>query len=184
MEAGHRSRAWKQQGLQAGHESRAWKEGMEARLASRAWMSRDQNMMGLRRFMEGMISKQMLCLQEEYHVLTGEGPPTRKWVAQLVCRLLEVVHGQWVYWNIQVHDEQHGVLRTEEKEHLMQEIEIEMALCFDGFLEMDASFATVTLEDMESSGGGDQEYWLLAARAGRAAKALAEGLVAVDTMPD
>lgn len=117
-------------------------------------MAREQDKIGWRRFMEGMISKQMLCLQEEYHVLTGEGPSTRKWAAQLVCRLLEVVHGQWVYRNIQVHDKQQGVLRTEEKEHLLREIEIEMALGFHGFLEMDASLATVTLEDMESSGGG------------------------------
>jgi hypothetical protein len=117
-------------------------------------MARKQDKIGWRRFMEGMISKQMLCLQEEYHVLTGEGPSTWKWAAQLVCRLLEVVHGQWVYRNIQVHDEQQGVLRTEEKEHLLREIEIEMALGFHGFLEMDASLATVMLEDMESSGGG------------------------------
>lgn len=121
-------------------------------------MAREQDKIGWQQFMEGMMSKQMLCLQEEYHVLTGEGPPTQKWASQLVCRLLEVVHGQWVYQNIQIHDEQQGVLQTREKEHLQREIEIEMALGFDGFLEMDAPLATVTLEDMESSGGRDQEY--------------------------
>ncbi len=35
---------------------------------------------------------------------------------------------------------------------------MEMALGFDGFLEADRLLATMTLEDMESSGGRDQEY--------------------------
>jgi hypothetical protein len=53
------------------------------------------------------------------------------------------------------------MLRTAEKEHLLKEIKIEIALGFDGFLDMDKSLATVTLEDMEASGGESQEYWLL-----------------------
>jgi hypothetical protein len=100
--------------------------------------------------------KTLLLLQEDYHALTGEGPSMRKWASQLVCWLLEVVHGQWVYQNMQVHDESKGTLWTEEKEHLQREIELKMTLGFDGFLEMDRSLATVTLEDMESSGGEDR----------------------------
>ncbi len=83
-----------------------------------------------------------------------------------------------------MHDETKGTLQTEEKEHLQREIEIEMALGFDGFLEMGRSLATAALEDIESSGGCSQEYWLLAVRIARAAKALAEGSAAIDTLPD
>ena len=83
-----------------------------------------------------------------------------------------------------MHDESRGTIRTAEKEHLQREIELEMALGFDGFLEMDQSLATVTLEDMESSGGFSHEYYLTAIRTARAAKALAESTAAVDMVPD
>ncbi len=93
--------------------------------------------------MEGMIVKQILVIQEEYHALTGEGLATRNWESLLVIRLLEVVHGQWVYRNIQVHDKNRGILQTAEKESLQREIELEMALGFDVFLEVDQLLVTV-----------------------------------------
>ena len=89
----------------------------------------------------------------------------KKWASQLVIHLLEVTHGQWVYRNIQVHDEACGSLRTREKEQLQADIEEQMELGFDGFVAMDRSLATVALEDLESSNGNQQEYWLLVVRA-------------------
>ena len=50
-----------------------------------------------------------------------------------------------------------------------------MELGFDGFVPMDRLLALVSLEDLESSSGDQQEYWLLAVRAARVAKAIAEG---------
>ena len=78
-----------------------------------------------------------------------------------------------MYRNIQVHDELRGVIRTAEKEKLLQDIETEMELGFDGFLDMDRSLASVVLEDLEHSGGQSQEYWLAAVRAARVAKDIA-----------
>ncbi len=83
-----------------------------------------------------------------------------------------------------MHNEMKATLCTAEKEHLLKEIEIEMTLDFDGFLDMDRSLAMVTLEDMEASGEESQEYWLLAVWKTQAAKALADGLAAGDTIPD
>jgi hypothetical protein len=78
----------------------------------------EMDKLGWRRFMEGMLSKNLVSLQVEYHCISGEGSNTWKWASQLVVRLLEVVHGQWVYPNIQVHEEMKDMLCTEEKEHL------------------------------------------------------------------
>jgi hypothetical protein len=142
-----------------------------------------QDEIGWKRFMEGMISKRLVCLYAEYRELAGEGLSPEKWASQLVIRLLEVTHGQWVYRNIQVHDETHGTIRTLEKEQIQAEIEDQMELGFDGFVAMDQSLATVSLEDLESSGGDQQEYWLLAVKAARVAKQLAEDATA-DTQPD
>ncbi len=71
-----------------------------------------------------------------------------------------------------------------EKELLQREIEVEMELGFEGFLAVHRSMANVTLEDLEAGDGEQQEYWLLAVRAARKAKALTEGNTAVGMQPD
>ena len=64
-------------------------------------------------------------------------------------------------------------------------MELQVALSFEGFVAMDRSLASVALEDLESSNGEQQEYWLLAVRAARVAATLARNQVAaVDTVPD
>ena len=50
---------------------------------------------------------------------------------------------------------------------------------------MDRSLSTIALEDLKSSNGDQQEYWLLAVRAARVAATLARDQEAtVDTVPD
>ena len=134
--------------------------------------------------MEGMISKQLVCIQADCRAHTGEGIMEMVWASQLVVYLLKVTHSQWIYCNIQVHDEQQGTIHTQEKESLQREIEEEMEMGFEGFLDMDKSLLTVTLEDLEKGGGERQEYWLMAVKAARAVKRLADGNATVDTWPD
>ncbi len=131
-----------------------------------------------------MISKPLVCIQADYRAHTEEGIKVMAWESQLVVRLLEVTHSQWIYWNIQVHDEQQGTIRTQEKEALQREIKEEMEMGFEGFLEMEKLLLTVMLEDLEKGGGERQEYWLMAVKAARAAKRLADGNATVDTLPD
>ena len=134
--------------------------------------------------MEGMVSKRLLCIHADYRAHTGVGIQALAWASQLVVRLLEVTHSQWIYRNIQVHDEQQGTIRTQEKEALQREIKEEMEMGFEGFLDMDKSLARVTLEDLEKGGGERQEYWLLTVKAARAAKRLMAENSTVDTWPD
>jgi hypothetical protein len=67
-------------------------------------MAVEQDVIGWRRFMEGMISKQLVCIQADYRAHTGEGIRAMAWASQFVVWLLEVTHSQWIYRNIQVHD--------------------------------------------------------------------------------
>ncbi len=128
-------------------------------------MAEDRDTIGWRRFMEGMLSWRLVGLQANHYALTGEGLQLLPWASQLVIRLLEVTHGQWIYRNIQVHDEAQGKLRTQEKERLQRDSEEQTELGFEGVLETDRPLANVPLEDLECCGGKWQEYWLLAVRA-------------------
>ncbi len=83
--------------------------------------------------------------------------------------------------DIQVHDEQQGTIRTQEKEALQREIKEEMEMGFEGFLDMDKLLSKVTLEDLEKGGGERQEYWLLAVKAACAEKRLVKRNATVDT---
>ena len=59
-----------------------------------------QDLICWRRFMEGMISKEMLVIQQEYLDLRGARvtPTTPKfWAKGLIVCLTEITHGQWLY---------------------------------------------------------------------------------------
>ena len=58
------------------------------------------DLIGWRRFMEGMISKEMLVIHQEYLNLRGAcGNPTTptSGAKGLIVRLTEITHGQWLY---------------------------------------------------------------------------------------
>ena len=62
-----------------------------------------QYLIGWRRFMEGMISKEMLVIQQEYLDIWGvRGTPTTP--KGLIFCLIEKTHGQWLYRNLHVYD--------------------------------------------------------------------------------
>jgi hypothetical protein len=97
-----------------------------------------------------------------------------KWTSSLITQLLEITHGQWIYWNYIVHDPVLGTLATAQKEELLLEIECQKELGDAGLLEEDKYLAEVNLEGMATASGERQHYWLLAIQAAWNAKLLLE----------
>ena len=93
------------------------------------------------------------------------------WASGLITKLLECTHGQWLYRNVMVHDKWAGALANSRKEQLLEEIEEQME-CEDELLEEDRYLLDINLGDLTQGAGVDQEYWVLAMRAARAAKQL------------
>ena len=57
--------------------------------------------------MEGLISKEVLVIQQEYldlRVACGTPTTPTSWAKVLIVRLIEITHGQWLYQNVHVHD--------------------------------------------------------------------------------
>ncbi len=67
-------------------------------------MAKSQDEIGWRQFMEGMVSCRIMDIQQEYFALHGTSWRLEKWAIGLVTHLLEVMHGQWLYQNVIVHD--------------------------------------------------------------------------------
>ena len=71
-----------------------------------------------------------------------------------------------------VHDAVSGVQATARKEELQTEIEEQRDLGGEGLREEDEYLMEINLDDLESSSGETQQYWLLAIRAARLAQQL------------
>lgn len=75
-----------------------WRAGKYRALAN------SMDKIGWRRFMEGMISKEVVAIQRKAEDAGKFKMTVRNWSAGLVTKLLEVTHGQWLYRNVHVHD--------------------------------------------------------------------------------
>ena len=78
---------------------------------------------------------------------------------------MEITHGQWLYRNVQVHDSTQGVLVSKRKEDIQNWIEEQLTLGDVHLEDPDEYLFDINLEDLETTSGETQEYWLLAIRA-------------------
>ncbi len=135
-------------------------------------MAQDQDKIGWRRFMEGMISTWMREIQCLHHISEGTRTSPERWAQGLTLKLLEATHGQWLYRNVQIHDSVSGTEATLRKESIQREIEEQMELGEAGLLEEDNWMLEVNLGDLENTSGEQEQYWLVAIKAARVAAAL------------
>ena len=132
--------------------------------------SRDK--IGWRRFTEGCISKEFHSRRQTFFLqMTRNRLNGKDWTKQLISRLLQITHSQWIYRNISLHDRSNGYLRNKTAEDLAEEIHRLVELQPEDvtaestfLLEMDAG--KLTKEHVET-----QAYWVVAVRAARKAKA-------------
>ncbi len=123
--------------------------------------------------MEGMLSKHVLGIQRDYWKLHGWKGSAVKWARTLITKLMECTHGQWLYRNVMVHDRWCGTAQSLRKEHLLLEIEGQLET-EDELLPEDQYLMEINLGDIDNSSGDGHEYWLLAIKAARVAKSLAQ----------
>ncbi len=135
--------------------------------------AQDQDAIGWRRFMEGMLSKHVLGIQQDYWRLHGWRGNAEKWARTLITELMECTHGQWLYRNVMVHDRWCGTAHSLRKEQLLLKIEGQLEMG-DDLLPEDQYLMEINLGDIDSSSGDGHEYWLLAIKAARVAKTLSQ----------
>ena len=137
-------------------------------------MAHKQDVIGWRRFMEGMVCLGMRRIQSSFSKVLGiSNREMTSWSCGLITKLLEATHGQWLYRCVQTHNTISGTNATMRKEQLQREIERQLDMDIGGDWEReDRYLAEVNLEDLESTSGANQEYWLLAIRTAREASRL------------
>ena len=120
--------------------------------------------------MEGMMSRKLVELRK-YALVDAESHLTiDTWAKELVIWLLEITHWQWFYWNVMVHGRTAGDLDTKRKGEIRMALEDQLELGEEGLEEDDRSLLEINLDDLDTSSGEDQTYWLLAHEAARDAR--------------
>ena len=130
-------------------------------------LGESMDLIGWVRTLEGMIPKEAIRLQRDHLALQNKQGKLQAWGSGLVIRLLEITHGQWIYRNYVVHDHISGTLANANKEKLQLEIDRQRELGDDGLLEEDKYLAEVNLENLSTTAGTQQMYWLLAIQTAR-----------------
>ncbi len=121
-------------------------------------MAKEQDAIGWRRFMEGMICRSMRKIHYNFHHQESTQMNSTCWAQGLIQKLLKATHEQWIYCNIQIHDAVAGTQATLQKEAIQMEIEEQMELGEAGLLEEDNCMMEVNLGDIENTSGEQEEY--------------------------
>ena len=123
--------------------------------------------------MEGMVCLGLRQIQADYAETVVSTRAITTWASGTIIKLLEATHGQWLYRCVQTHDTVSGTIATMRKEQLQIEIERQQDMGIEDNWEREDRFlAEVNLEDLESTSGANQEYWLLAIHTAREASKL------------
>ncbi len=80
-----------------------------------------QDKIGWQNFMEGYISPQFYNIQHFHLSKSGGYLNGSDWTKQFISKKLQIMHSQWIYRNISLHNKQQGYLRHKRSEDLLQE---------------------------------------------------------------
>ncbi len=115
----------------------------------------------------GMVSTKLLPIQSSHSVESNSLARATRWITGFITQLLQVVHTQWIYQCILVHDRTTGTLILTHKEKLIKEFEYQLSLGTDTLSEGDRFLLECNFDDLATTSRESQEYWLLAIRAAR-----------------
>jgi hypothetical protein len=124
-----------------------------------------QDIIGWDHFMMVMVSKQIAKIQSTYLLRSNSLQPASSWIVGLITQLLQVTHTQRIHRCVLVHDWNTGMLISAHKEDLLKEIEHQLALGPDGLTEEDKFLLQCNFDELATTNGKHQEYWLLAIQA-------------------
>ena len=123
----------------------------------------------------GMVSSKLLPIQSAYLHQCNFSHQAASWMSGVITQLLQVTHSQWIYRCVLVHDRTTRTIISSHKEELLKEIEHQLTLGPEGLSEEDRFLLECNFDELTSTSGEQQEYWLLAIQAAREASRLRAG---------
>jgi hypothetical protein len=124
-----------------------------------------QDVIGWDGFIMGMVSSKLLPIQSAYLLQCNYSYQAERWISGVITQLLQVTHSQWIYHCVLVHDRTTGTLISSHKAKLLKEINHQLTLGPKGLSEEDRFLLECNFDEITSTTGEQQEYWLLAIEA-------------------
>ena len=125
-------------------------------------LAEDQDTIGWDNFTEGKISNEFRLIQHEYLVSIDSRKTALHWTAQLISKLLLLVHTQWVYRNAIVHKRTKDGLKRKEGAYIRSKIHQEFALGANQLDKDDRFLMENTEQDILALSGVHKKIWLRA----------------------
>jgi hypothetical protein len=104
-----------------------------------------QDIIGWDNFIMGMVSSKLLPIQSTHLLQSKFSSNASRWILGLVTQLLRVMHTQWIYHGVLVHDCSTGTLISAHKEDLIKEIQHQLTLGPERLSEQDQFYWSATL---------------------------------------
>ena len=104
--------------------------------------------------MKGMVSKEMLPIQQKCVDMAGCRLSLEGWAEGSVVKFLEVTTGQWLYRNVAVHDLAGNLEAAKGKQDPQTDTERQIELGSKGLVEQDSYLLEINLEDLENFSWG------------------------------
>jgi hypothetical protein len=123
-----------------------------------AKLAQSMDNIGWRRYMEGMVSAEILEIQSDFIDFGRCSLSLDIRAKGLVMKLLEITHGYWLYKDVQVHNAVSGLNVVEKKEELQRKIEHQVLLGGTVLDEQDRHLLEIHVGDLDMSSGEDQSY--------------------------
>ena len=115
----------------------------------------------------GMVSSKLLPIQSDFFLHSKSSSRATRWISGLITQLLQVTHTQWIYRWVLVHDRTTGTLISTHKKELLKEIDRRLTLSPEGLAEEDRFLLECNFDNLITTTGEHQEYWLLTIQAAR-----------------
>jgi hypothetical protein len=85
--------------------------------------AKSQDIIGYPNFMEGYILTHFYTIESFHLAMSSSYLNGADWAKQLISKLLHVMHSQWIFRNISLHDKINGYLHKKNSEEIMLELE-------------------------------------------------------------
>ena len=135
-------------------------------------LAASQDTIGWREFTEGHISTHFYAIQSFHLSMSSSYLNGKDWTKQFISKLLQIMHAQWIFRNISLHDKTQGYLRNKRADELLQIITEFSEVAPEEIPEDSRFLLEINFTDLVKSHLETQTYWILAMEAAIKAKSL------------
>jgi hypothetical protein len=133
-------------------------------------LAKSQNIIGHRNFMERYISTHFYAIQSFHLAMSSSHLNGASRVKQLISKLRHVMHSQWIFHNISLHDKINGYLHKKKSEEIMLELESLAGIAPEDVPAESLFLLEINFSKLSKFHIKSQKYWILAVNAALTAK--------------